>query len=425
MKTTVNFLFLRCDVSLIYLSSIISDFKFIHYEPVYSDLNKIFAEYSETLSTYQKAGEENVNAKVLSYFYEGMLYLVKADDLFNNKDYTKALKHFEDGLKLIVRSRASRGVDGDLIFKEMIKWTNYSEGMIRTCRTLIETDPNQQLAIINEGINFFKAFSENRNEENNKIDYFIAESRVSLAKYILNKTIAQTKLDNTNLYKKYLLHARTELMKANFFLQSLDEEMEELHNKIDETTKLHIISRAEFFWDKGTDYIAKSLFNDALRYFAIASKYYARASGICDNFMEQRLYLALSRITQASRFEAEANELYKRKDKPKKASEIFLKAVEIVDIALGLLTSIKSKTLIYNMTAQRSFYESLSLETEGIYLFDQENFKEAQEKFEDSMKKLDETQRFATEGNIDQLLEFVRIAKNEIEGYISMSNAML
>ena len=407
------------------MSSNISDFRFIHYEPVYSDLNKIFAEYSEILETYKKAGEENVNAKVLSYFYEGMLYIIKADDLFNKRDYPQALKHFEDGLKLIVRSRASRGIEGDPVFKEMIKWTNYSEGMVRTCKSLIETEPNQQLAIINEGIDFFKAFFENRNEENNQVDCLIAKSRVSFAKYVLNKTIAQTKSDNTTSYKKYLLQARTELMKANFFFRSFDEEMEELHNKIDEITKFHIISRAELFWDRGTEYITQSLFNKALRYFAIASKYYARASVICDNFMEQRLYLALSRITQASRFEAEANELYKRKDKPKKASEIFMKAVEIVDIALGLLTSIQSKTLIYNMTAQRSFYEALSLETEGIYLFDQENFKEAQEKFEEAMKKLEETQRCATEGNIDQLLEFVRTSKNEIEGYLSMSRAML
>ena len=169
------------------MSSNISDFKFIHYEPVYSDLNKLFAEYSETLSTYQKAGEENVNAKVLSYFYEGMLYLVKADDLFNNRDYVKSLKHLEDGLKLIVRSRASRGVEGDLVFKEMIKWTNYSEGMVRICRTLIETNPDQQLVTINEGIEFFKAFSENRNEENNQIDNLIAKSRVSFANTFITK----------------------------------------------------------------------------------------------------------------------------------------------------------------------------------------------------------------------------------------------
>jgi hypothetical protein len=77
------------------------------------------------------------------------------------------------------------------------------------------------------------------------------------------------------------------------------------------------------------------------------------------------------------------------------------------------------------MTAQRSFYEALSLETEGINLFDNESFSEANEKFEEAMKKLDETQLKATEGNIDQLLEFVRTAKSEIEGYISMTKAMI
>ncbi|MBY9000189.1 MAG: hypothetical protein KGD64_04690 [Candidatus Heimdallarchaeota archaeon] len=407
------------------MSSTISDFKFIHYEPVYLDLNKIFTEFSDTLYNYKIAGEENVNAKILSYFYEGMLYLIKADDLYDNKDYSKALKHYEDGLKLIIRSRASRGVEGDRIFKEMVKWISYSEAKLRVCRARTENKPELQLSNIKEGIEFFKLFSDSRKEENNKIDILIAQSRVAYAQYIHYTILAQSNIDNSKIYKKYLLHARSKLMKANFFFKTLDEEMEELHNKIDETTKLHIITRAEWFWDKGTEDITKSLFNEALRYFAIASKYYTRASGICDNFMEQRLYLALSRITQASRFESEANELYKRKDNPKKASETFLKAVEIVDIALGLLTSIKSKTLINNMTAQRSFYEALSLETEGIYLFDQENFKESQSRFEEAMRKLEETHRNATDGNIDQLLEFVRIAKNEIEGYLSMSNAML
>ena len=214
-------------------------------------------------------------------------------------------------------------------------------------------------------------------------------------------------------------------MKANFIYKSLNEELSETQNKIDEITKAHIVARAEGYWDKGSILISESNFTEAQRYFTIASKYYARASVICANFMEQRLYLALSRITEASQYESEANEMYKRQDKPKEASEMFNKAVDIVDIALGLLTSIKSESLINNMTAQRSFYEALALETEGIFLFDSEKFNEALQHFENSMKKLEETQISASEGNIDQLLEFVRTAKSEVEGYISMAQAML
>jgi tetratricopeptide (TPR) repeat protein len=214
-------------------------------------------------------------------------------------------------------------------------------------------------------------------------------------------------------------------MKANFFYQSLEKELEELQNLIDEITKLHIVSRAEGFWDQGSENIALSQFNKALRYFAIASKYYARASEICENYMEQRLYLALSKITLASRFEAEANELYKRQDNPEQASKHFHKAVEIVDIALGFLATIKNETLINNMTAQRSFYEGLSFETEGIFFFDQEKFNEALAKFELAMKKFDETQQKASEGGLEQLLEFVRLARSEVDGYISMAKTMM
>ena len=41
-----------------------------------------------------------------------------------------------------------------------------------------------------------------------------------------------------------------------------------------------------------------------------------------------------------------------------------------------------------------------------------------------AMKKLEETQLSASEGSLDHLLEFVRTAKSEVEGYISMARAM-
>ena len=407
------------------LSVEIPEFQFIHYEPIYTDPNEVYEEYSAVFQQFKEIGDDDVNTKVLAYFYEGMLYLINADVYFKNKDYSQSVSNYEEANKLIVRSRASRGREGDTIFDEMVKWANYSEGMKRICASFIEEDIDNRLSLVKESQGFLEEFYNIRSKEKNFIDEKIAQARQNYAKYLFNKIYSLKNVENSKRYKRYLLKARTELMKANFFFQSLDEELEEMQNLIDETTKQHIIVKAEWFWDQGTENIASSQFTQALRHYAIASKYYARSSEICENFMEQRLYLALSKITLASRFEAEANELYKRQDNPEQASKHFLKAVEIVDIALGFLATIKNEMLINNMTAQRSFYEGLALETEGIFLFDKENFKDALQKFDAAMNKFNETQQSASEGSMEQLLEFVRLARSEVDGYISMAKTMI
>jgi len=401
------------------------EFEFIPYEPIFSNLKDTYNQYSKLYNDFKNAGEENVAIKVLSYHYAGMLYVIKGDELYTKKKYDESFKSFEEGLKLINRSRASRGREGDRIFNEMVLWINYCEGMQRICQSYTEEDPSKKLGLLEESVTFHNNFLETRKLSQDSISIKAAEARSNHTQYIHNLFTSELHSENTKLAKKYLLKARTEIMKANFIYNSLNEELEDLHNRIDEITKLHIVGRAERYWDQGTIHITESNFKEAQRYFAIASKYYIRASVICANFMEQRLYLALSRITEASQHESEANEMYKRQDKPKEASELFNQAVDIIDIALGLLTSIKSESLVNNMTAQRSFYEALTFETKGIYLFDSEQFSEALKFFEDSMKKLEETQISASEGNIDQLLEFVRTAKNEVEGYISMTQAMI
>jgi len=407
------------------LTSNVLEFQIIHYEPLYSDANLVYNTILELSNDFKEKGEDNVNIRVLAYFYEGMLYIIKADDFFKQKDFGKSFEHFEEGLKLINRSRASRGREGDQIFDEMIKWISYTEGMKKLCSSFSEEDIDKKLSLVDESIKNFENFLEARKNEKNQIDEIVAKARINFAKYLYKKIESAKYIENSKKYKRYLLDARSKLMKANFLYRSFDAELTELQNLIDEITKQHIVNRAEGFWDQGTVNIINSNFKAALRLFTIASEYYSRASEICENFMEQRLYLALSKITEASSIEANANELYKRNDKPQDASKKFSEAVEVVDIALGLLTSIKSETLINNMTAQRSFYEALSLETEGIYMFDSENFAKAHKKFEQAIAKLDETQIKATEGNIDQLLEFVRTSKSEIEGYISMTKAMI
>ncbi|MHA1223085.1 MAG: hypothetical protein ACTSP3_07490, partial [Candidatus Heimdallarchaeaceae archaeon] len=296
------------------MSTTYKDFQFIYYEPFYSDPQESYHQFSEVYNHFKEKGEESVNFRVLSYFYEGMLYLINGDAYYFQEDYNQALQNYESANKLIVRSRASRGVEGDQIFEEMMKWANYAEAMKKLVSGKLEKDLDRQ------------------------IDIFIS-AKPDFIEFL--RSLAEKKADDSRNYKRYLLRARTELFKANFIYRILDKELDDIQNKIDEITKQHIVARAETFWDNGTKHNTISMFKKAQRFFAIASKYYSRASEICENFMEQRLYLALSKITLASRLESEANELYKRKDNPEKASARFLKAVETVDLALGLLSSIK------------------------------------------------------------------------------------
>ncbi len=407
------------------MSSGIVQFKHIHYEPEYSDIEEVYSQYYQALEEFRKIGEDNITARVLSYYYEGFLYIINGDQALANKEYDKALTNYENAHKLIVRSRASRGREGDDIWHEMMKWTYYSEAQINLCKYYMEEKIENKLTLLQYSISNLKLFLEERKLDNNFVDVVYSKGRISFLNYLYFYNIAKRYKNNTKAVKKFLMDARMHLNKANFVFHNYSELLDELEEIIDDITKEHIVERAELHWNRGTYLIAKSDFVEAEKYFAMASQYYERASKICAEFLEIRLYLALSKITKASSIEAIANELYRRQDNPTKASKMFTMAYNIVDEALGLLVRIQNKALITSMTAQRNYYEALALETKGISLFDQEKYKESIENFEEAMQKLNATEAQVVNSSAEHLEEYIRLSKNEIEGYLSMAKTIL
>ena len=354
-----------------------------------------------------------------------MIYLLQADSAFFKKDYSKAHENYESGNKLIVRARASRGVDKDDIAYEMKTWECYSKGKLILCEALLAEKLDKKLTLLNEARRYFEEFYELRKNDEDRINAVLASLHMKLLNYYTGVAKAQKFKERLSLYKKHLLHARTDLATVHFFSRMFEEELDDLQNEIDDITKRRIVNRADWYWDKGSHYITQSEFQLSGKYFGIASRYYSRASEICSEFLEQRLYIALSKITLASQYESKGNELYKRKDEPLKASKVFLEARDIVDEALGLLATIQNEYLIKSMTAQRAYYEALAKQTEGIHLFDKEEFQTALEVFKESLNKYNEATNVATENKLDTLLVFINRSKSEVEGYISMTKAML
>jgi len=387
-------------------------------------MQETFEKVKEIFESFNELGEENVLARIYSYFYNGLLYVISGDQYLKNGEYSKAEKEYEEGHKLLVRARASRGREGDEIHKEMVRWEYYANGMKLLSEALVSQNVEESVTFIQQAIKVFKQYSK-LCAEKGLFYKIIAESRLFFAQYMLHKNYVAQAKGKPSWYKKELLRAITELKKANFVFHFYLDELEYLQNELDEITKQRIVSRAEYFWNKGSEQIVFSNFSKAQKYFAIASRYYVRASEICADFLEQRLYLALSKITLASQFESKANELYKRLDKPEEASKLFEQSFKIVDDAIGLLLTINSEKLIQSMTAQRSFYEALMFQTKGIALFDKEDFKASLDLFDKAMQKYNETQQMATEAKLDQLLEFLKQYKSELEGYIAMAKAML
>ncbi len=401
----------------------IPTFIFIHYEPSYSNLTKSYYDFKSVYDAFRKSGDDNVTARVLSYFYEGMMHIIEADQFLADKKYNQAYIQYNEGNKLIVRSRASRGIEGDTIYHEMIKWTNYSEAMSHVARSYIVEKFESKINELEQSFNLFEEFNKLKEDEN-AVDGTIAKARFAHVHYLYYLYKSQIE-QNSERKLKYLLRSRSSLQKADFIFNKYHKEKDKLRDMIDNMLKERIVAKAERFWSQGSVLIQESRFKQAIRTFNIASLYYNRASEICSSFMEQRLYLALSKITRASQLESQANELYRRLDRPDEASEIFQEAQKIVDFAIGMLATIESETLITSMTAQRAYYDALALQTKGIAAFDNDQYKEALENFNDAMKKLDKTQNLAVEGNIEQLTAFVRRAKSEIEGYLSMTKDMM
>lgn len=402
-----------------------TSFVHINYDPLETDINAKMEEVRKLYEYFKEQGKDNVTLRIFSYYYEGMYLLLQADNAFLQKEYQAALRNYEEANKLIVRARASRGVEKDAIAIEMRVWEFYSKGKTLLSEGLLEKDIDEKIEKLEKAIEFFDEFSKLRINDPDKIFCILAKLHLKLANYYVNINKARKYQDRSHLYKKHLLYARTNLTPVYYFSRLFENELIELQNEIDDVTKNRIIARADWYWNKGSEYIGDSNFKMSGKYFGIASKYYTRASDICSDFLEQRFYLALSKITLASQLESKGNELYKLKDEPKEASKVFLEAMEIVDEALGLLATIKNEYLIKSMTAQRAYYEALAKQTEGIYLFDNEKFSESLKLLEESLQKYNEATVMANENKLEILLAFISRSKSEVEGYISMAKAML
>ena len=248
------------------------DFKFIHYEPSYSDINTTYGLYHQIYEDFKTIGEENVNIRVFSYFYEGMVSVISGDNLLFGKDYSQAIRYYEQASKLIVRSRASRGRDGDNIFNEMVKWANYAEGMLKISMSFTEENIDKKINLLEDCLVNFQEFIKGRELEEHPVDRIIAIARLAYARYLLFNSKAERDSKDLTSFKKHLLKARSELTKANFIFRKYGDELEELQNNIDEVTKQNIVARAEKFWDHGLVNIQVRNFTQAYHAFRIASK---------------------------------------------------------------------------------------------------------------------------------------------------------
>ncbi len=399
-----------------------SDFNFFKYDPIDSDIKVISSKFTQYFEFHKRKGTDYTENRIFSYFYEGMMQILKGDEQFLKKDYKKAKPFYDEGFKFINRARSSRVVEGDIIHDEMVKWLSFAESRIKLLSSFDENDLEKKIELVSQTKESMEKFLALRKEEG-KIEKVIANAHYSLVDYY-DYLYQSKKVEEESSRLKILLKAYSALIKANYFYRIFDKELEAVKGDIDEIVMNNIIIRAEYYWNKGSLDIVLSDFKAANVAFSMASEYYSRASEICSSLSEQKLYLALSKITLASKKEARANELHRKEDNPLEASKLFVEAQIIVDYALALLISIKSETLIKNMSAQREYYQALSKETMGIFHFDNEELHGALANFEEAHIHFAETEKLAKQINNEQLLEFVRKGKSEVDGYIAMTNAM-
>ncbi|MHA2090467.1 MAG: hypothetical protein ACW98K_06370 [Candidatus Kariarchaeaceae archaeon] len=399
------------------------ELKFHIYDGNERKLTRFISQYKSIRE--EKKEEGSVMSRVLSYFFDGMIAISEGDQFFWAINYNDAYNCYQEASRMFTRFQNSRNVNArlDLLAERMI---NRSTGLIKLTESLKTEKISMKQRFLTEALTAFNEEVQITNQMNEVMSAYAAFARASFTEsQLLLMNAKEMQETDSDQAKKNLLQARSSLRQASFidsrFLFALDD----IEGDLDDITKNRLLNKAEIHADSGTELSEKGLYLEAKKQFHNAMLFHKRASALASDTGSRRQLLSSATIYEASMHEAEANQLFRRENNTLEASEKFKEAASYVDKSIALIGHFGSKSLISSFKCQSEFYKAMGFQSKAINEFDNELYQSAKELFEQSLQMFKDAIETAKKGENEVISQLATEAVADINGYLSMCDAMV
>jgi len=142
-------------------------------EPNFADFSEYYADLH---AFYLQKGVDDVNSKVISYFFEGMKELVDGDVLFWDRNYIDSQMRYAEGKKFIQRFERSRGIEAklDMLADRILQRV---EGLIDLSQALQFTESKSREKLLSSALEHFNAETKIATEMGDTISAIVAYAR--------------------------------------------------------------------------------------------------------------------------------------------------------------------------------------------------------------------------------------------------------
>ncbi|RMG35097.1 MAG: hypothetical protein D6732_09700 [Methanobacteriota archaeon] len=382
--------------------------------------------FQQQREIYLNQGREgNVNAKVLSYFFDGMALLVEADIYFWEQRYQDALDRYQRAIREFKLFRNSRGVKTKLD-QLCDAYITRVEGMSFLASGIPITDRNHRHSILSDALLKFNDEIRQVNDLGENLRAFIAYSRALFTEALLWENRAEIEKENSSAEaKKSLMKGRSAIRQAVYINGKMRPTMDKIEDELDDLTRMRILMKAEELGNKGTELSEKGDYQEAKGYFKKAMKFYERAAHLALNANNRRVLLSMSTVMEASVIECDANEFYRKMDDMENSAIKFEEAGKKIDKAIALIGSLGTKELRDSFNAQREFYIAMSILCKAIMLYDKEEYVEAKQLFDQANNHFDESIKLAKMSQTETIEMLAQEAKNDVETYIQLCETFI
>lgn len=393
------------------------EIKFHIYDGFEPDIDELLVDY--TFLRDVKKSEDGVMAKVITHFYNGLISLVRGDINLWNGNYRNAYLAFQESGRLLNNFKISRTVKVKLD-KYAQRIDHRAKGLKLVNEGFLALDPQKKDELFISSLEEFNHEVSIANEMGDQMGSYAAFSRASFAQsqlfFYRAKALPQ---ENSGQAKKYLLDSRDAIRQAGFIEKRFLTFLDEINDQIDIITRKRLLKKAELSADEATHFMENSKFQEAVIGFNRASLFYRRASVLASDTSSRRMLLASATLYDASICEAEAIEAQKNLE-IEITIEKFKDALSLVDKAIALMGQFGTESLVNSFKCQKDYYKGFYTQTLAIKEFDSDNYKEANDLFNESKIIFKDAIKLAKLVDNQSISNLSEATISEINSYITM-----
>lgn len=397
--------------------------KFHLYDGNEMDITEYFDQYEDI--RLEKREDGSVNSKVLSYFFDGIIALIQADEHFWKQENQKAYSMYQEASRMFNRFKNSRGSNArmDFLSERMIARSN---GLLKLSDAIAATDNKMKGQLFTEALEFFNEEVSLANQMAEQMSSYAAFARASFTEsQILFYAALESKNTKSHEAKKSLMRARASLRQASYIDPRFATYIEIIEEELDTLTKTRILDRAKEHVDTANELISKGQFLSAKPHFVSAMSLNNRASSLAGDTGTRRNLLATATQYEAAILECDANQLFRTENDTQKASEKYEDASKLIAKGIALMGHFGSKHTLDTFNCLNEYYKAMAIQTTGLTQFDQDKFKEAKASFDQGIELFKKTVTLAKVCGNGTIVKQSEEAIADINGFLSMAEAML